>query len=534
MEYILTPEGLGCEFMNTIRLKVNGGDSVVLGRNETTGLNIPTCPNFQFISRNHIELNVRGDNLYMKCISSQDMVVHLNGVPCDRIERKLEETDLICMLGVRQYFNYRVRCEITLTESPKSTSNLNPVLVDLLDTVEEHNNNISKQCHNSIGNSTKTVMSILNSAVESSKTIDKTQSYGNESSNIDISSVTVNTAVAVNEFNNNDNNNETTTTAGIDITLKTVPSAEDMLKTMVNKLLRQYECSICYETLACAVSLNPCGCCFCYTCIAGWVEDGNKHKPSSSSSVATNPFASFAQCPHCQAEFNLSGTLPNRLVDGAIREILTDLPTELTDWERRVKEGAEKRKEVNDSLNSSTTSSSSHSNMGTTMLTSNSNSSSSSATSHRTGSRGTINSFFNTTASPARPTTISRAAPSGRRPFGPQEVVELEDSQPMALRDALNMRREVFMHGSRIERSLNSRHTHSPATAGILRGTKRGRTEAMNNTTAAPVNVFDLTSQSQNNPFLARSSSSSSTTTTNGVPSTTSHSTRHTNRVNLG
>ena len=144
MEYILTPEGLGCEFMNTIRLKVNsidGGDSVVLGRNETTGLNIPTCPNFQFISRNHIELNVRGDNLYMKCISSQDMVVHLNGVPCDRIERKLEEADLICMLGVRQYFNYRVRCEITLTESPKINSNLNPVLVDLMDTVKDHDNN---------------------------------------------------------------------------------------------------------------------------------------------------------------------------------------------------------------------------------------------------------------------------------------------------------------------------------------------------------------------------------------------------------
>jgi hypothetical protein len=129
---------------------------------------------------------------------------------------------------------------------------------------------------------------------------------------------------------------------------------EDITRTVVKKLLREYECSVCYETLASAVSLVPCACCFCYACIAGWVEGANKKaKPaassSSSSSSSTGSLSDLqytAPCPHCNRDFNLLEALPNRVLDAAIRGVLENVPEDLKEWEERVQAGAEMRKEL--------------------------------------------------------------------------------------------------------------------------------------------------------------------------------------------
>lgn len=68
---------------------------------------------------------------------------------------------------------------------------------------------------------------------------------------------------------------------------------------MTEKVLRQYECSICYETMAYAHSLS-CGDSFCYSCISDWASKQGA-------------------CPLCQAAFSLQQAILNKTVNSAIR-----------------------------------------------------------------------------------------------------------------------------------------------------------------------------------------------------------------------
>eukprot|EP01039_Chlorochromonas_danica_P005413 gene5413-5954_t len=108
---------------------------------------------------------------------------------------------------------------------------------------------------------------------------------------------------------------------------------------MVKSLLQQYECGICFETMACVVSLNPCGDNFCYSCIADWAEKRRS-------------------CPLCNTVFDVKQVLPNRLVESSIREVLRNSKEALDAWEARSSEGLVRRKKAMPSSSSSSSSSS--------------------------------------------------------------------------------------------------------------------------------------------------------------------------------
>lgn len=96
---------------------------------------------------------------------------------------------------------------------------------------------------------------------------------------------------------------------------------------LVKSLLEQYECGICFETMACAVSLTPCGDSFCYNCIADWALKAT-------------------HCPFCNAPFDLKHSVPNRLVENSVREILKNEQEALSAWETRAAVGRERRKQA--------------------------------------------------------------------------------------------------------------------------------------------------------------------------------------------
>lgn len=93
---------------------------------------------------------------------------------------------------------------------------------------------------------------------------------------------------------------------------------------VIANLLRQYECPICYESLACAEGLNPCGCMFCFPCIKEWSQ-------------------AHSQCPTCNVKFNMKASLQSKLVDNAVRDILKNEGDALASWEERVAEGIRQR-----------------------------------------------------------------------------------------------------------------------------------------------------------------------------------------------
>lgn len=92
------------------------------------------------------------------------------------------------------------------------------------------------------------------------------------------------------------------------------------------KLEEHYMCSICCDSMACCHSLSPCGDVFCYACIADW-------------------FKKSKVCPLCSGDFVLKSAVPNRTLDGIIREILAldSDPNILEEWEDRVLQGVHRK-----------------------------------------------------------------------------------------------------------------------------------------------------------------------------------------------
>jgi hypothetical protein len=332
MSFVLTPVGLGSHYLTEITLKrgVGAQDCVVLGRNEDTGLNLPTCPNFQYISRKHVDLRVRGTRLFMVNVATQDGVVYLNGAPCGREEIELFSNDNISFLGIKSYYNYVVS---TREETTVMTARLPsaPVVVDLLDFDE----GLSSPQPTPVQQNPPPPV--------------RTQSVGHDkvspslNNSVELVSGPVRTSSQTKKESQGDNIPPPPPAAAVLASPTTIArQSEVVLKGVVKKLLRQYECSICMETLAGAVSLSPCGCCFCYVCVADWVDGHNAKKGKA----ATSESQYTAQCPHCNAEFSLLNALPNRVLDNAAREILLNLPEELKEWEERAEASNERRRKL--------------------------------------------------------------------------------------------------------------------------------------------------------------------------------------------
>jgi hypothetical protein len=330
MSFVLTPVGLGSHYLTVITLKRGSAaqDRVVLGRNEETGLNLPTCPNFQYISRKHVDLRVRGTRLFMVNVATQDGVVYLNGTPCGREEIELFPEDHISFLGIKSYYNYVVgtREDTTITTAPLPSA---PVVVDLLDFDE---------C----------LRSPQPTALQQNLPPVRTQSVGHDKNSNSINNSVefvagpVRTSSQTKKESQGDSFPPPPAAAVLASPTTLARQSEVVLKGVVKKLLRQYECSICMETLAGAVSLSPCGCCFCYVCVADWVDGHNAKKGKA----ATSESQYTAQCPHCNAEFSLLNALPNRVLDNAAREILLNLPEELKEWEGRAEASNERRRKL--------------------------------------------------------------------------------------------------------------------------------------------------------------------------------------------
>eukprot|EP01031_Cornospumella_fuschlensis_P045187 gene45187-55275_t len=97
-----------------------------------------------------------------------------------------------------------------------------------------------------------------------------------------------------------------------------------MHKSLNSILLRQYECPICLEPMACAMSLHPCGDTFCCVCITGYLSTAKEQT-----------------CLCCQAEdVAVLISLPNRMVDNSVREILRQEDPELLAlWVQKTQQG---------------------------------------------------------------------------------------------------------------------------------------------------------------------------------------------------
>ena len=99
------------------------------------------------------------------------------------------------------------------------------------------------------------------------------------------------------------------------------------VKSITSDLLREFECAICYETMAATCCLSSCGCNFCFQCIKQWYD----HSPK-------------AECPCCKEHFVLEVAVANKRFDSIIRSFMTNGQVAKADvdaWETRVSKGIE-------------------------------------------------------------------------------------------------------------------------------------------------------------------------------------------------
>jgi len=104
-------------------------------------------------------------------------------------------------------------------------------------------------------------------------------------------------------------------------------------KDMLGDCEQTMECSICFDPIAYAQTLVPCGHVFCYICIMQWIKKGTTNK-----------------CPQCNATYNRDKPLiPNNTLDKIIYQFLQNFgptlrerfPKAFYDYEKRVKKGKE-------------------------------------------------------------------------------------------------------------------------------------------------------------------------------------------------
>ncbi len=279
MKYVLNPVRLGAENLKTICVDSKVNHQIVLGRNIETGLDQPSYKNVQFVSRSHALIIVENEKVFLQPDPKQVKNVLLNGTVCGTGRKLLQIGDIMTLLGAVNYYNY---------EFVKDVSEFDP-------------ENISS----------------------------KKRRTDDFLVRRDVINLSVETATTVVDLSKNSSNNSSST---ISIPVLTIPepvkepSKSGDARAMAAKLLRQYECSICYETMACSFSLSPCGDSFCFVCIADWAQ---KH----------------SSCPLCQTKFEMKSSMVSKLADNAIREVLSTDPEQLREWEGRAKEGLDMWKE---------------------------------------------------------------------------------------------------------------------------------------------------------------------------------------------
>jgi hypothetical protein len=292
MKYTLQPIGSGSGFLNSFDIDTNQNQTIVLGRNAVTGLDKP-CDHIQNVSRSHVVISCRAGRLWMDVVARQDNIVHLNDVVCERGELELKEGDTFSLLGSLHHFNYKLSKKEE-EEAEKETLTQETAYPPLSSSVVKEDTDSRK----------RKLSGDLSSQGSEGAQIKKESkpSVTSSSSEIDTSRAVTDTKPASTSSSSH-------------------PPPPPSTKHIVDGLLRQYECEICYEVMACSYALNPCGDCFCYSCIEDWAN-GKKDR-----------------CPHCQGPFDLKTAIPMKKMDNAVREILKSDPEQLKEWEVRFNEG---------------------------------------------------------------------------------------------------------------------------------------------------------------------------------------------------
>lgn len=331
MRYTLIPVGEGKEFLQTIYL--DSGNlalqKVTLGRNATTGL-VDGGQNTIHVSRQHIQIYFEGEILFMLAVARQDRIVELNRVACGRSPIQLRVGDVISLIGALQYYNYvvstvNVKNVFNIQKAMELNNKREPILIDDVPAAKKQR----------ITSFEQEVINLDDSFDKSEKSSIFSEPF------VPVSSSTyayTSIVCSSNDFNKNNLSAEPTLenavpTANSDPTtlIESIGCTESSskpthhLNEVIKNVLRQYECAICYETMACAVSLTPCGDTFCFGCILEWS-------------------AHNSTCPSCNGQFDLAGAIPNRVTDNAVREVLKDETEDLEAWEKRCAEGTEARK----------------------------------------------------------------------------------------------------------------------------------------------------------------------------------------------
>eukprot|EP01032_Pedospumella_encystans_P023971 gene23971-27124_t len=168
MKYYLEPFGPGDNILRRVNLYgATGPEGVMLGRNELTGLIDTNFPNFQYVSRRHVLVRRRGDQVFIHPHASQEGVVYLNGQQCNNVEVELKVNDWFSMLGVKNYYNYTLKIDnADPLQAAARALPAPPVVVNILDQSvssvdNDHDRPISIHSSSSSGDGSSSSSSLL-------------------------------------------------------------------------------------------------------------------------------------------------------------------------------------------------------------------------------------------------------------------------------------------------------------------------------------------------------------------------------------
>lgn len=345
--FSLKPRGSNADIFNEITLDHGEPDAadIVLGRNITT-MNTAYLEQhpvkqsiLEFFSRNHAQISVRPyDHIFVKPLGGRCLV---NDVEIFSLTT-LNLNDLLSLLCMGEKFNFQLIAwqagkepdtadkEVVDLISASSSSAPNTPIVHELDGDDDegcgcgvYDNNDDDVVLVSVPVKSPTAAPSLGKKTDLQvlcKGAETQEAPLTRSSSATISAP-IETAGAVSG------------TLSCATAVGSVAANNTIAAQLQSKLTRNYECGICFQPIAACFNLS-CGCNFCFSCIYDWTR-------LSTSGAAT-------LCPYCREEFSLVTSLPSKLVDNAIRDILSAGGEQggesLEEWELRVEEGNNQRK----------------------------------------------------------------------------------------------------------------------------------------------------------------------------------------------
>ena len=307
MSFYLEPVGLASEHLNQIDIDTSSNNSIILGRNPATVK--PSSYDIKYIeyvSRKQAELVIINSSIYIKPLTLSDGGVSVNGVPCAYNNlNPLSVGDTFSLLGSHGYFNFKLRSQkkrkVDSSSSPGSVAQRSP-------NPNPHSSNaavVKEPTQSSSQSNSQSVVYVGKSPHRStrSKTSENIEFVGTGTTSSSSSAL-----------------------AGLKPSSQITESAPPAVHS-VPKIEQHLECAICFNHIALAHTINPCGCVFCFECITSWSSRKNT-------------------CPNCISEFQTGTMSPNRVIDNIIRDLLesqagssADGARALQEWEERVSQG---------------------------------------------------------------------------------------------------------------------------------------------------------------------------------------------------